>query len=448
MDKLDQFLTTDTRARDRAALTSVTAGFVFGLLADAFRYPFEVAGYGAAITVAISYSVHVWVYCRVRADVNKKRSGAEPVSRQIDRRWYLLGTAVVSVLLLAILPAGNVDAAVIDWRLRRISRDRPLSPARAREASETLDLASEKRIMIGPTVKIPVRDNISAAALQNPYPPFTDAANSLVKYIRAVEIPPAVQAMARATGHDVRAFRALPGGNSSINHQELQAAISELTRAIELSRDNPSLQWYAYMLRASRYYFQGEPDKALADIAIAEDRGAADLSGIVYLKASALNQRALLVLEPTSEQRIEDLKQAIKLFTLALELTPPEWIVDPANTEMTVQQYRAALYGERAIARFDLLQFELAISDYRKVLELESSDPIAFDTWLSLAMTISAYLYLGDIQGAVNTTNEWERTTHDQRATQIRRLIQSDPREALRFLHDMTQAKCPYPSCS
>jgi tetratricopeptide (TPR) repeat protein len=202
------------------------------------------------------------------------------------------------------------------------------------------------------------------------------------------------------------------------------------------------------MLRASRYYFQGEPDKALADIAIAEDRGAADLSGIVYLKASALNQRALLVLEPTSEQRIEDLKQAIKLFTLALELTPPEWIVDPANTEMTVQQYRAALYGERAIARFDLLQFELAISDYRKVLELESSDPIAFDTWLSLAMTISAYLYLGDIQGAVNTTNEWERTTHDQRATQIRRLIQSDPREALRFLHDMTQAKCPYPSCS
>jgi len=57
MDKLDQFLTTDTRARDRAALTSVTAGFVFGLLADAFRYPFEVAGYGAAITVAISYSV-------------------------------------------------------------------------------------------------------------------------------------------------------------------------------------------------------------------------------------------------------------------------------------------------------------------------------------------------------------------------------------------------------
>jgi tetratricopeptide (TPR) repeat protein len=133
---------------------------------------------------------------------------------------------------------------------------------------------------------------------------------------------------------------------------------------------------------------------------------------------------------------------------LALELLPPQWIVDPANTEMTVQRYRAALHSERAMAYFDLLQFELAIRDSRKALELESSDPIAFDTWSSLTMIISAYLYLGDIREAVNTTNEWERTTHDQRAMQLRQLIESDPSEALRFLHDMTQAKCPYPSCS
>jgi tetratricopeptide (TPR) repeat protein len=309
-----------------------------------------------------------------------------------------------------------------------------------------LDLASEKLILIVPAVKIPARDSISAAALQNPHPPFTDAANALVKYVRAVETPPAMQAMARAIGHDIRAFQTLPNGKVAINHQELDAAISELTRAIELSSNNPSLQWYEYMLRASRYYLQGEPDKALADIGVAEDRGAADLSGIVYLRASALNQRALL--GPPSEQRIEDLKRSIKLFTLALELVPPEWIVDPANTEMTVQRYRAALYSERAIARFDLLQFEPAISDYRKVLELESSDPIAFDTWLSLAMIISAYLLLGNIHAAVNATDEWERITQDKRAMQLRQLIQSDPSEALRYLHDMTEAKCPYPRCS
>jgi tetratricopeptide (TPR) repeat protein len=421
----------------------MAAGLVFGLLAGVFKYPFEVAAYGAAITVAISYFVHVWVYCRIRPRVNVIE---ERAASDIDRRWYLLETALASVFALAILPTSRVDAAVIDQRLRKISGDRPLSTARAREASETLGLATKEQILIAPTVKISVRDNISAAALQNPNPPFTDAANALVKYTRAVEIPPAMQAMAKAIGHDVKAFQTLPSGKISINHQELEAVIYELTKTIELSSGSPTLRWYAYMMRASRYYLQGEPDKALADVTMAEALGASDLSGIVYIRASALNQRALR--EPASEQRIKDLKQSIDLFTLALELLPPQWIVDPANTEMTVQRYRAALHSERAMAYFDLLQFELAIRDSRKALELESSDPIAFDTWSSLTMIISAYLYLGDIREAVNTTNEWERTTHDQRAMQLRQLIESDPSEALRFLHDMTQAKCPYPSCS
>jgi tetratricopeptide (TPR) repeat protein len=395
------------------------AGLVFGLLAKVFSYPFEVSAYGAATIVCASYFLQAWFYCRLSAKAARERTPT-----LIARRWYLLATGIACGLL-AFLPEPSVEAAILDRRLRKLSRGSPLSDGEAEEIKETLGRAQALHVDLSISTKIQVRDAVKTSALREPKSPFTDAANALVSYVREVKTatpPPseAAIAMESAARLGLAAIRPQPTGDVLVNRQEAEASIDALTRAIGLSGSDTSLRSDALLIRAGTYAFLGKADEAQRDLDAAEKLGAADLSEIVSTEALALVTRG----------NPDDLRRAVTLLTLAIQLPAPK-----ERHPRLEWDYRIDLYSQRASSYLRLGQFSEAIGDLRKMLDLlKKSLPLPGLALHCYIAIIASYLLLGDIAEALKATTDWEQGTNDSRAAQVRELIQSNPSEALKAL--------------
>jgi tetratricopeptide (TPR) repeat protein len=425
VDRLQHFLNVDNDSRDRAALISMAAGFVFGLLAKLFGYPFEVSAYGAAFIVCASYFCQAWLYCHRRV-----RTGSSPL---VGRRWYLMATGFAS-LLLAVLPEQSIEAAVLDQRLLKLARGPILTAPEAAQVTDALDTAGRKQLALSSTAKVRVRDVVKNSALQNPHPPFTDAADALVKYAHDVRPPvgssDAEAALQRAMAYDTKIAPDFTPENLSyhLNRAATEAAISELTRAIELAGMAQYIKQEALLQRANLYVALNQPDRALADLDAAERLGAVDLSEIVSTQAGAFQERGF------AEGRRDDLRQAVDLFTLALQLPVPKALAADAL------RYRIGLYGERSQTNYSLMQYTAVIEDCMTILALLKQYPRPFEiaTLYSFVVMIRSYLKIGDATSALKAAEQWrDRVPGDDRALHLLKLLRTDPIDALNFLNSI-----------
>ena len=167
-----------------------------------------------------------------------------------------------------------MEAAVVDRRLLKLTRTPVLSPEQAMHVADILDSAAAQKpvVRLSEETRVRVRDAVKESAQRSPYPPFVNAADALVNYVREVEspLPPAVQAIRDASSHFTATFHLLPSGQISVDRDEAERAIAALTLAIESSGSDIELRRVAFASRASLYIFVDEPDKALADMEASE----------------------------------------------------------------------------------------------------------------------------------------------------------------------------------
>lgn len=431
MDRLQQFLTLDSHARDRAALTSMAAGFASGALARVFGYPFEVSAYGAAAMVCFFYFLQAWLYCRIPSARTVRKE--QPL---IGRRFYLVATGLASLLLM-ILPERSVEAAVLERRLRKLTQKSPLSPQAAKEIVSTLEQASKERLAFSVASRVQALGVVKASVLQRPYPPFTDAASALGQYGRrissGVPIPAEVQRaidlaakanMAFGAEHGLAALR--KSQDLTIDRAEAQTALSALTSVIQLPGIDPTLRLEALLMRAGLYSTIRMTDEALADAQAAEKLGAVDLSEILEIESLAFVERGL------KGGRTEDFSRAVNLLTVEMNLPPSKLIA--SNPEFVLVD-RTALFENRAIAYYGLHQYRAAIEDSKHVLELLNGIPeqswqlfVKVSTGMQYLMIVASYLHLGNIEEALSAASEWKsRSNGDPTAERLVNTLRSLP---------------------
>jgi hypothetical protein len=166
-----------------------------------------------------------------------------------------------------------------------------LSSREAEEVADSLDRIRGKHLSLPVTTKIQVRDAIKNSALREPRGPFTDAAKALVKYVREVFTPARISGPSEAEiAMDAAVRYAFPavGAYPAIDRSEAALAISDFTRAIQLSGNNTTLKSDALLSRGTLYALLSDPDAALADAEASEMLGEADLSDIISIERFAL----------------------------------------------------------------------------------------------------------------------------------------------------------------
>jgi tetratricopeptide (TPR) repeat protein len=423
----------DNRRRLRDDRLSLILSLAASFLMLALGQPERIAAIAGLAVLGVCMFYFTARYCLIAPQIPARRSRDysgryailyRPVTRRLA--WF----SAAAIGLLAAFPLREVEAAVVDRRLLKLTRDPVLSPEQAKQVARTLDAASSQKplVKLSEETKIRVRDAVKASAQRSPYSPFVDAADAFVRYVREAEpgVPPALEAIKDASAHYAGTFHLLPSGQIAVDRAEAEKAITALTRAIELSGSDTDLRRVALAARASLYNFVDEPDKALADIDASERLGYAELSEIISVESTAFYLRA------GRDHNSNDLNRAVSLLTLAILLPPPRSLPYGEAT------YRSGLHGQRGTAFLNLGQYKSAIDDFRKVLQLlnESGGQNQVAAGMAFAEITLCYLRLGDLPSALEAVDQWQEATHDTFAARVRGLLESDPKEGLRTLQD------------
>jgi tetratricopeptide (TPR) repeat protein len=293
--------------------------------------------------------------------------------------------AFVSILLvLCLAPLPHVGAAVIDHRLRSVTRTVPISPEAAVRIQKDLQLAKRLRAPLSRQVLTHVRDTLQqsalhaqeSAALAKPAEALINYEHEDPRYIdRLGEVPPrAMTDLQRGVTYVHDAVRYPQSWKADLN-----ASVQAMTRAIEESGGNRTFQALALMSRTVPNLALGNGEAALADVRAAEALGSLDLATIALVKGTVL----------AHQENPEEARQAVGLLTLALQLN-----ADPTP------QYLG--YAARCSAYLRLGEYQNALSDAKKVIELAGP----FDG-TGYRFTIVSYLGLGDYEAALQAADEY-----------------------------------------
>ena len=410
----------DRAARLRMYAVAWTVSSVCGVLVMLGGTTVQQAAIGSSLLSLAILLAWTFVYCAV-----PHRLALTSDTTSVGRRFVL--ASVLSAFSWAFSISGRrLEAAVLDRRLLRLTRNPILSSQEADEVADALDTARQDALTLSSATKIRVRDAVKTTALENPTPPFTDAASALVEYTRGVAPSPAEIAMDEAAR---KAFSAIRYGDQwplfTLDRTAAESAISALTRAIDLSGSDTKLAIDALLSRGELYEVLSEHDKALGDIQAAEKLGAADLSDIITTEGLALVNRGI------ERSRVQDLKRAIELLTLKSYLPPPSVISGEPNSVLLDQ---IGVFANRARANYVLGQYTAAIQDSRRVIELlprlaGTSGKYA-QTGLRVAflMIVASHLHMNNSTGALDAASELERADNgDPRDVRLRQILEDRP---------------------
>ena len=190
-----------------------------------------------------------------------------------------------------------------------------------------------------------MRDAVEASIVREPFlPNIPEAAKALERYGRTI------YGVDAATNKDAQAARQRAETHIkilSVNYskEEVAAAISELTKAIELSSSDVEFRATAILTRGGLYNMLSRYSEALADAENAERLGTLNLPLLATVEGQALVHLC---------RSQDDLKRAIGLITLDIQISGP--------TPFTVRARAEAYYGLR--------NFPQAIEEYRPVLNM------------------------------------------------------------------------------
>jgi tetratricopeptide (TPR) repeat protein len=393
--------------------------------------PVNQAVVGSSLLALAIVLIWTWVYCAFPHRI----SHVSPYV-SIGRR-FALATGLVAFAAAFGISSRRLEAEVLNRRLLKLTRNRTLSPPEAQQVADALDTAKQNALRLSAATKTRLRDAVKTTALQNPTPPFTDAAIALVEYERSLqplqaelEMRAAVQEMLRATHFDTRGEALLPADRTAA-----KAGIELASRAIKDSGSNVALRSDALYLRAGLYQQLSMFGDALADVEAANRLGAADLWDATTIEGSVLVDRGLEIHSP------EDLKRGIKLLTLATHLPPPNIIADAGQSTNVAQ---ILIYGDLARASYALGQYASAIENSRKMLDFlakptgESNNYIQTGLRIGYLTIVASYLRLNDLTDALKAASELERTSDGhQDVVAYRHNLEIQPPDTQRILNDI-----------
>jgi tetratricopeptide (TPR) repeat protein len=164
-------------------------------------------------------------------------------------------------------------------------------------------------------------------------------------------------------------------GMSYIQMNELEAALGDLTRALELPSPSPEFTSQVYRLRSAIYQEQNQTDNALADL----DKA---IETVPSEAESYLRRGQIYVSQERFPEALEDFNQGIQLAPDTTDLYELRGLVhqqlqnyDAATTDLThaieLDPKNARLYGERATVYNQQEQFETALKDLNTAITLQ-----------------------------------------------------------------------------
>jgi hypothetical protein len=418
MLRLDQLLETDSRSRWRIIFVSAAAIAIWGILSELRGVSVHEAQVNATICGAVIFVLQVSFYC------------ARSAKSQIQLEWIAavprrLVMTAAAVFVLAMIPAPRLEAAILDRRLRALTRDKNLSPEQAKEVGSALDVAAMGRIKLPDSTRVQVYQALKGAGLAHPdSAPIVESANSLVRYTREVTFAPAREPKA-VTG-STEARDALRLGSSSAmsvlsgpptvptaRRDDAAKAVSELTRAIELANgQDRDILIGARTMRALMYLYLLNPTNALEDAEALEAEGGTDLSNVLAIEGTALFMRG----------GRDDLERSIRIFTLITKLDAPTW---ESSDPRQVAALRIDAFGNRGKAYYKLGEYQKCIEDTQRLLDLISESQrtlgLPYDYYLKNAYLaiISSYLQLGNVEQAKKNAEAWLAKSGDPIARRV-----------------------------
>jgi tetratricopeptide (TPR) repeat protein len=316
------------------------------------------------------------------------------------------------VATLAGLSTKRMEAAIVDRRLRSLTREQPLSPLQLKGITDNLQTASQLPITVSQKTLIQVREAIRVSALKEPgLPKIDDAAKALTRLQQPNQLQ-SEAGLAYVEGVKKLAVALAPEKFSVASPIEATEAVAAFTRAIELAGNDTALRIDALLGRATAYNALGKYDDALADTENAYRQGALDLSSVLSLEGAALVGR----------HRPEDLKRAIEVITAALQLSPPAWFLSIAPRMEIV--YRSLQFMNRCIAYYGLGEYAKAVSDCEEAVDLMPRNSVAAPALY--VVIVFSYLKLGDVDAALKAASELLNISHDHRAASMLRIIQDN----------------------
>ena len=388
-----------------AFLSSFLLGIVFLLMGSAPRD----AATGTAILAAIFVSAWTIHYCWLAQSI---REPDRTESIRLGRREAALASGLLMVATLAGLSTKRMEAAIVDRRLRSLTREQPLSPLQLKGITDNLQTASQLPITVSQKTLIQVREAIRVSALKEPgLPKIDDAAKALTRLQQPNQLQ-SEAGLAYVEGVKKLAVALAPEKFSVASPIEATEAVAAFTRAIELAGNDTALRIDALLGRATAYNALGKYDDALADTENAYRQGALDLSSVLSLEGAALVGR----------HRPEDLKRAIEVITAALQLSPPAWFLSIAPRMEIV--YRSLQFMNRCIAYYGLGEYAKAVSDCEEAVDLMPRNSVAAPALY--VVIVFSYLKLGDVDAALKAASELLNISHDHRAASMLRIIQDN----------------------
>jgi len=164
-DNLDYYLTQDQVARQRTMVFSVVAGALAGAIAESAKAPGDAALGVCLLVVAVIELAGAFSYGRVRKD-NRRTAMVLPIRRYIVRA----AVPAIGILVLSLLRIPNIEAAVVNRRLREITGEDPFP---FEKVDELVNFAIQNRIPIPEKSIAAAQQRVLAAAgpSQSPFVP-------------------------------------------------------------------------------------------------------------------------------------------------------------------------------------------------------------------------------------------------------------------------------------
>jgi tetratricopeptide (TPR) repeat protein len=408
MSRLSVFLGADRAARRRVTNLSMLLSFVVGFAMDVSRQSFHLATSVALSVLVATYIIGGFWYCKI-----------SPFGAILKRIKPALSSAaaaagIATIAALAFAPIRNVEASFLEKHISKMRGDGALTNASAESIANSLRAASIGPVPISRELRVGLQSQLLSS---DPHPAVTALANALRDYNRALSPPrrldpkgtPAERAYLDATIPFLDAYENWP----DIDLNEAAKASEKLTNVISLAGENErDLKIDALMDRAELRNASGDLVDGLADAEEARKLGVLDLPRLIVTESYALRGLG----------GIDNLKRAIALVNLGLQIEPPQWVV--TASPLAPDRYFVQLLYTRGRAYAGMGDQRMAIKDFYSALALVPPQGIAV-SFLSRDLII-AQLKLGDVYEARRVARNWDSHLNNSLSASWREAVESD----------------------
>ena len=161
VSRIDELFGSDRASRWRMIGVSAAGVATWGILSELSGKPVREAQINATIFGALVFFVQLLVYCLHVTTSPMRIEGVMNISRR-------LATATTVAILFAAIPAPMIEAAVLDRRLRKLTRDPTLSPQQADEVGSALSIAADGGIKMPDSTRVQVYRAIKSSGVEMP----------------------------------------------------------------------------------------------------------------------------------------------------------------------------------------------------------------------------------------------------------------------------------------